>query len=68
MTGREQALTPAQVADWLNVNPRTLEQWRYKRRGPAFFRTGAVRGPVRYWPADVRAYLKQRQHQPRRTA
>lgn len=49
-------LTPAEVADLLKVKPRTLEDWRLGRAGPAlpFVRLGRT---VRYRAADVQRLI-----------
>lgn len=57
----EQAMTSRQVAELLGVPVRTVEYWRYKGTGPAYFRAGRE---VRYWPADVRRFARPQ----RRTA
>jgi len=49
-------LTEAQVADGLNISPRTLQQWRYKGGGPRYSKVGSA---VRYRPEDVAAWLAQ---------
>ena len=55
-------LTPAQVADLLQVTTDTLEAWRGKRIGPAWIKLGeGKRSPVRYRQADIDNYLKARQ-------
>jgi DNA-binding transcriptional regulator YiaG len=49
-------LDQQQVAAILGVSPRTLEDWRMKRRGPDWlplsYRT------VRYEPAAIQAYIE----------
>ncbi len=58
----QELLTPAQVADLLQVKLETLEAWRGKRTGPAWLKLGdGKRCPVRYRRSDVDAYLKERQ-------
>lgn len=47
-------LTGAEVAEILNVSPRTIERWRRQGRGPRWIR---VEGQVRYPESDLRAYL-----------
>lgn len=46
-------LTPADLAERWQVPARTLGQWRYEGRGPAYVKIG---GAVRYRFADVEAY------------
>jgi len=52
-------LTQAQVAEMLNVSPKSVENWRLKGEGPAFYRIGQQ---VRYEIRDVRAWKRQRRH------
>lgn len=33
-------LTTKQAAEFLNISPRTLEQWRWERRGPSYSKYG----------------------------
>lgn len=55
MTDDERPLaTRAEVADYLRVPLRTLEQWACKGRGPAYTRVGRH---VRYRWEDVEAWL-----------
>ncbi|HEX5066189.1 MAG TPA: helix-turn-helix domain-containing protein [Myxococcota bacterium] len=49
-------LTPCEVAARLRVSPRTVQQWRLKGRGPAFFRAGKH---VRYALLDVEAWIAE---------
>ena len=53
----EQALTEREAARFLGVAPRTLNNWRYSCKGPAFIRIGSR--AVRYLPADLDAYRQQ---------
>jgi hypothetical protein len=46
-------LTPADLAQRWQVPARTLGQWRYEGRGPAYVKIG---GAVRYRLVDVEAY------------
>lgn len=39
--------TPQELADELGVTVRTLEGWRYRKKGPGWIRLGG-NGPVRY--------------------
>lgn len=51
-------LTQDEAAAVLNVQPRTLENWRRLRKGPPFIRIdGKV---VRYRPRDLEAYISAR--------
>ena len=47
--------TPEEVAEFLQKPPKTLAEWRSKRRGPRYFKLDG--GHVRYDWADVRAWL-----------
>jgi excisionase family DNA binding protein len=53
MTDRE-LLTPDEAADYLQLSPRLLQQWRYVGRGPRFVKAGHA---VRYRRADLDAWL-----------
>lgn len=49
-----EVLTPPQVADWLQVPERTLDDWRYMQKGPPFHKVGRH---VRYLAEEVRSWL-----------
>lgn len=49
-----EVLTPPQVADWLQVPERTLDDWRYMKKGPPFHKVGKH---IRYVAEEVRAWL-----------
>ena len=49
-----QIMTGQQVADLLQVSPRTLEEWRQTRTGPPWRRVGKQ---VRYLRAEVLAWF-----------
>ena len=55
-------LAAEEVAEILGVSVRTLTDWRYEGRGPAYYRYGG-KGPgscqVRYALPDVKAWLEQ---------
>ncbi|WP_327578436.1 helix-turn-helix domain-containing protein [Streptomyces sp. NBC_00145] len=51
-------LTPDDIAEIFSVPLETVYQWRKKRTGPLGFRVGKH---LRYDPADVRAYVVERQ-------
>jgi len=48
-------LNQQQLAEDLNVSPRTLEKWRVEGYGPRWVRVGSL---CRYRPADVQAWLE----------
>jgi len=43
-----------EVAEMLNVSPKTLEYWRWKKKGPKFLKVGRL---ARYRESDVLAYV-----------
>jgi predicted DNA-binding transcriptional regulator AlpA len=45
-----------EVAEMLNVSPKTLEYWRWKKKGPQFFKLGRL---VRYYQQDIFRYLQE---------
>jgi len=47
-------LTPPEVANMLGISVRTLSQWRWKGRGPAYINVG---GNVRYDADAIQAWL-----------
>lgn len=47
-------MTSREVAERLNIPPRTLDQWAYLGKGPAFVKVGRHR---RYLEADVLEYI-----------
>jgi hypothetical protein len=49
-------LTEPQLAEWLAISPRTLQQWRFVGRGPKFVKVGAA---VRYSPEAVADWLER---------
>jgi Helix-turn-helix domain len=51
---RDKLITPAELADFLGIPPKTLRQWRYLGTGPDGIRVGRH---VRYRPEAVRAWL-----------
>jgi excisionase family DNA binding protein len=52
---RARLLTPDELAEFLNVSPRTIETWRYQRKGPRAVRVG---GLLRFRESDVEAWLE----------
>jgi predicted site-specific integrase-resolvase len=54
-------MTVEQVAEVIQVRPRTLFAWRRDGGGPPFVRLGDGRGSsIRYPKEDLRTYLAQR--------
>lgn len=54
-------LTPADVAERLNISIPTLERWRRHGTGPAFVKLGpGLRSRVGYRSDDIEAYLAGR--------
>jgi hypothetical protein len=51
--GTAPRLTQAELAAIWRISPRTLERWRWLKRGPAFVKAG---GRVLYRLEDVTAY------------
>ena len=51
-------LNPAEAARLLRVQPATLRQWRYLKRGPAYHRVG---GRVVYSAADLAAFVARQE-------
>jgi predicted site-specific integrase-resolvase len=49
--------TPAAAAAMLKVPEKTLTQWRYLGRGPAYSRVGKY---VRYRRVDIEKWLEER--------
>jgi hypothetical protein len=47
-------MTPAEAATYLNVRPRTLDNWRYKLEGPPYKKLGQL---VRYDLTELREWL-----------
>ena len=48
-------MVPKQAAQYLNVNPRLLENWRWKKCGPRFVKVG---NSVRYTREDLDAFVE----------
>ncbi|WP_432010566.1 helix-turn-helix domain-containing protein [Streptomyces cucumeris] len=54
-------MTPDEIADLFEVPLETIYQWRKKRIGPPAFRIGKH---LRYDPADVQQYVRERKAAP----
>ncbi len=57
MAGRQPLATTAEVAAYLRVSERTLEDWAHRGRGPQFSHVGQQR---RYKWEDVEKYVIER--------
>lgn len=51
---KQNYLTEEQVADRCGVDAGTVRNWRYKGKGPSFFKFG---GAIRYKPEDVDSFI-----------
>ncbi len=51
----DQWLTPAQVAEHLQVKTRTLQDWRSRKIGPKWSKQGQI---VRYQESDVDEWMR----------
>jgi len=60
LVSREELLSRREVAALLGVSGETLKGWARRGVGPAFSRSGPVRGRVWYQAADVLMWLEQR--------
>ncbi len=49
--------TTEQAAEFLQIKPTTLEQWRWKGKSPRFIKLGRC---VRYRKADLEAFMNER--------
>lgn len=56
----EPLLDERQLADILNVSHRTPQHWRQSGKGPPYVKLDGEKGPVRYVPAEVNAWLAAR--------
>lgn len=52
-------LTSLQAAEYLNVKQSLMEDWRYRKTGPAFIKVGSR---VRYALEDLQSFLKASKH------
>ncbi len=60
-TPRMNSMTTAELADYLKVEPKTLANWRYQGKGPAYLKNGGI---VRYRLADVAAWIREHTIEP----
>lgn len=51
----EKMLSQQQVAQILGVSTKTLEYWRWKKKGPKFLKIGRL---ARYRESDIIAYIQ----------
>ena len=56
-TPRSPVLNTPEAAKFLNVQPATLEQWRWNGRGPRFVK---ISRSVRYRMSDLESFLDER--------
>ncbi len=54
--GIEVLLTPEEVSALLEVDVRTLANWRYKGKGPKYMKIGSL---IRYPASSVREYIEK---------
>ncbi len=54
---RRPLATTEQVAEYLQVSPRTMDDWAYRGTGPAFARVGGQR---RYRWQDIESWVNRR--------
>jgi predicted DNA-binding transcriptional regulator AlpA len=50
---------PEDLAKWLQISPRTIQQWRARRQGPPYVRVSYKQ--VRYAVEDVESWLATRE-------
>jgi hypothetical protein len=55
-------LTTQAAAEYLNLSPATLRNWRNQRRGPAFFQLSRTR--IFYAKGDLDEWLRNRRVRP----
>jgi len=57
---RKAQLDRVEAAKRIGVSRHTLARWAKEGQGPAYFRTGPVRGRVWYSVADIDAWMASR--------
>lgn len=57
---RDGFISKAELSEFLDVPPATLDQWASRGGGPPFHGIGNHR---KYWPADVKEWLKSRRRE-----
>jgi hypothetical protein len=66
MSVREQKLLiTQQLAQHLDLSPRTLERWRHEGTGPPWLEIG---GCIRYDPGDIEKWKAARRNKPKKMA
>ena len=59
----DKLITANDVAEILNINPGTLNQWRRTGLGPPFIKVGGnINGAIRYSVRDLEQYLHERRY------
>jgi predicted DNA-binding transcriptional regulator AlpA len=56
MKKREVLMGSPEVSRWVGIPERTLDQWAYRKTGPAYIKVGRHR---RYRPSDVERWLDE---------
>ncbi len=56
----ENLLTEEQVSEILSLSIRTLQGWRCRKRGPAYFKIGRT---IFYDKSDISAYINAQKHE-----
>lgn len=56
---REKLMTTEEVAEYLNIKPKTMKDWRSKGTGPGYMKFGRSRSAmIRYRMSDVDQWIK----------
>ncbi|MBL7175275.1 MAG: helix-turn-helix domain-containing protein [Desulfobacteraceae bacterium] len=56
MQKEENFMNDVEAAEFLNLSPQTLRNWRTQSRGPAYSKAGRA---IRYALDDLRAYMEK---------
>lgn len=51
-------MTAKQMAEYLQVSPRTLDAWRYRGGGPPWIKLRGTQGGVRYDSDELKRWLE----------
>ncbi len=54
-------MSTRELASYIGVAEGTIRKWRWAGCGPKYTRLGGARGPCRYRPEDVAAWLRERE-------